>query len=81
MQVLEYSLQDPNNKTKFLLLNGNSTENDIVMRPELDEFQKKYPGNFQVVNTLSRPPEGWTGAFVIFLRLIIRHPQHRDLPR
>ncbi|KAE9403423.1 ferredoxin reductase-like protein [Gymnopus androsaceus JB14] len=61
VQVLEYSLQDPNNKTKFLLLNGNSTENDIVMRPELDEFQKKYPGNFQVVNTLSRPPEGWTG--------------------
>ncbi|KIK57895.1 hypothetical protein GYMLUDRAFT_246547 [Collybiopsis luxurians FD-317 M1] len=61
IQIIDYSLHDPSNSTKFLILNGNSTENDIIMRDELESFQQKYPANFEVVNVLSRPPEGWTG--------------------
>ncbi|KAE9405664.1 ferredoxin reductase-like protein [Gymnopus androsaceus JB14] len=61
LQVIEYSLHDPTNKTKFLLLFGNATESDIIMRSELDALQRKFPAYFNVVHVLSRPPQGWTG--------------------
>ncbi|KAF8150619.1 hypothetical protein B0H34DRAFT_729498 [Crassisporium funariophilum] len=61
LQIIQYSLHDPSNTSKFLLLFANSTESDIAMREELDGFQRRYPANFEVVYVLSRPPPGWTG--------------------
>lgn len=67
LQVIEYSLHDPTNKTKFLLLFGNATESDIIMRSELDALQRKFPAYFNVVHVLSRPPQGWTGMFTLLV--------------
>ena len=34
-------------------------EDDILVRPELDEIADKYPDRFQLHYTLDRPPQNW----------------------
>jgi cytochrome-b5 reductase len=60
-QVLDHALADRANKTKFKLLYANVTENDILIREELDALKKKHPNNFDVVHVLSNPEKNWTG--------------------
>jgi cytochrome-b5 reductase len=48
-QILGHALKDKNNATKFTLLYGNLTEEDILLRQELDNLKKKYPSTFDVV--------------------------------
>lgn len=48
-QILGHALKDKNNKTKFTLLYGNLTEDDILLRKEFDTLKKKYPDTFNVV--------------------------------
>jgi cytochrome-b5 reductase len=45
--------------TKVTLLYGNKTENDILLRKELDEYAKKCPHKFRLWYVLNSPPEGW----------------------
>ncbi|KIK57901.1 hypothetical protein GYMLUDRAFT_45722 [Collybiopsis luxurians FD-317 M1] len=61
IQILQYAFSDPYNETKFLLLNGNTTENDIIMKDEIARFEKEHPADFECVHVLSKPPAGWTG--------------------
>ncbi|KAL2120499.1 hypothetical protein VTJ04DRAFT_4526 [Mycothermus thermophilus] len=44
-----------------LMLDGNSKEEDILLREELEEIQKVGGQRCRVVHTLSRPGEGWKG--------------------
>jgi len=60
-QILDYALNHPNNETKFSMVYENEKEEDIIMFEELEAFKKAYPGNFDVVYTLTNPPQGWTG--------------------
>ncbi|KAK0481484.1 cytochrome-b5 reductase [Armillaria novae-zelandiae] len=60
-QVISHALPDPTNRTKFTLVYSNVTETDILMRPEIDALQKKYPNKLEVVYALDKPPAGWTG--------------------
>lgn len=60
-QLLIHALPDKENKTKFKLLYGNVTEDDILLRKELDALKAKYPNNFDVVYVLDQPSPGWTG--------------------
>ena len=48
-QILRHALKDPNNTTKFTLLYGNLTEDDILLRNEFDSLKKKHPNTFDVV--------------------------------
>ncbi|CEP17994.1 hypothetical protein [Parasitella parasitica] len=48
--------------SKFTLVFGNITEEDILFKKELDELEKKYPANFKVHYILEQPPTGWTGS-------------------
>ncbi|KIK57956.1 hypothetical protein GYMLUDRAFT_45757, partial [Collybiopsis luxurians FD-317 M1] len=64
VQILEYSLksQNPINRTRFILLNGNRTEKDIFMRDELETYQNDYPDYFKYIHVLSgRAPTDWDG--------------------
>lgn len=65
-QILDYALNHPNNETKFSMVYENEKEEDIIMFEELEAFKKAYPGNFDVVYTLTNPPQGWTGMFIFF---------------
>ncbi|KAE9394297.1 ferredoxin reductase-like protein [Gymnopus androsaceus JB14] len=53
LQILQYSLPNPTNKTKFFLFFQNHAEKDIVMRKELDAFHDKYPDHFKVFYVFS----------------------------
>ncbi|KAH7108291.1 ferredoxin reductase-like protein [Auriculariales sp. MPI-PUGE-AT-0066] len=61
-QILDYALADKKNKTKFKLIFANAEERDILLRETFDGWKRKYPNTFDVVYTLDKPPQGWTGA-------------------
>lgn len=46
-------------RTKLALLYANQTEEDILLRKELDELAIKYPEQFQVWFTVDKAPENW----------------------
>jgi NAD(P)H-flavin reductase len=46
-QILQHTLNDPENKTKFTLLFGNVEERDILLRDEFEMMAKKYPDTFK----------------------------------
>lgn len=48
-QILSHALKDKSNTTKFTLLYGNLTEDDILLRERFDDLHKKYPDTFNVV--------------------------------
>lgn len=56
LQVIRCILQQPerkNDKTKFVLLYQNRTEEDILLKDELDSLAKQYPNRLQIFYFLS----------------------------
>ncbi|PGH11121.1 hypothetical protein AJ79_05066 [Helicocarpus griseus UAMH5409] len=61
-QVLRAVMQDAEDSTSCLVLDGNRTEADILCRPELDEFAAQNPtSKCDIIHTLTQPSETWTG--------------------
>ena len=60
-QFIRAICEDSADETKITLLYGNHTEDDILMRGELDKFQRMFPAKFQVHYVLGSPPHGWMG--------------------
>ncbi|XP_049540127.1 NADH-cytochrome b5 reductase 2 isoform X1 [Anopheles darlingi] len=56
-EVLKHSDTD---KTKLSLIFANQTEDDILLKPELDELAARYPEQFKLWYTLDRPKPEWT---------------------
>ncbi|KAH3666572.1 hypothetical protein WICMUC_005641 [Wickerhamomyces mucosus] len=61
LQVISEIITTPEDLTKISLIYANETENDILLKDELDEFHEKYP-NFKVHYTLTNPPKDWEGS-------------------
>nr|CAG4645048.1 EOG090X0BKI [Leptodora kindtii] len=60
LQLIHHILKDPEDKTNMALLFANQTEEDILMRPELEEAVSSAPDRLRVWYTVDRPPaEGW----------------------
>lgn len=60
LQVIRDILKKSNtDKTKIRLLFANQTEQDILLRNELELLAAKYPEQFKLWYTLDRPGEGW----------------------
>lgn len=55
--ILKHSDTD---KTELSLIFANQSEQDILLRNELDQLSAKYPDQFKVWYTLDRATEGWT---------------------
>src|SRR5690606_32624687 len=47
---------------KMSLIYANNTEDDILLKDELDGFALQCPKKFQVHYVLANPPPGWTGG-------------------
>jgi len=60
-QLLIHALTKPENKTKFKLIFANVSENDILLKEDLDTLKKKYPQTFDVVYTVDGAGPGWNG--------------------
>ncbi|KAI1806355.1 NADH-cytochrome b5 reductase [Daldinia bambusicola] len=57
-QLIRGILQNPEDHTKINLVFGVNTDADLLLRKELDEYASKFPGQFHVTYTISRPENG-----------------------
>ncbi|CCK71412.1 cytochrome-b5 reductase KNAG_0G03550 [Huiozyma naganishii CBS 8797] len=60
LQILNEIVTVPEDLTKVSLIYANDTENDILLKDELDEMAEKYP-YFQIHYVVRNPSEQWTG--------------------
>lgn len=58
-QLIRSICEDMNDTTEVSLLYANRTEDDILLRAELDAFAKAYPKNLKVWYMLDKAPEDW----------------------
>ena len=58
LQLVTDVFRNPNDKTSLALLFANQSEDDILVREELEAVQEKYPDRFKLWYTVDRPKEG-----------------------
>ncbi|GAA0175542.1 reductase [Lithospermum erythrorhizon] len=61
-QVARSILENPEDKTMVQLVYANVTEDDILLKEELDSMAAIYPDRFKIYYVLNQPPEGWVGG-------------------
>ncbi|KAL9089253.1 MAG: hypothetical protein Q9165_005821 [Trypethelium subeluteriae] len=61
-QVLRAIFKNPEDKTKVTLLYGNVSEDDILLKRELEDLENTYPQRFRVFYTIDKPSESWQKA-------------------
>lgn len=59
LQLVREVLKHPEDQSKLALLFANQTEEDILLRDELEKYAKEYPDKFKVWYTVDRPPANW----------------------
>lgn len=60
LQVLKSALSDTADKTRFDLLYANVTEDEILLRDEVEALAATHPTRLSVYYFLNVPPAGWT---------------------
>ncbi|CAN0430754.1 unnamed protein product, partial [Ectocarpus fasciculatus] len=58
-QVIKAVLSDPADTSVCSLIYANQTEEDILLRDELDALAEANPDRFKLWYTLDRPTDGW----------------------
>ncbi|KAJ4257980.1 hypothetical protein NW762_008117 [Fusarium torreyae] len=58
-QVIRAICEHDRDTTEISLVYANRTEQDILLRDELDAFARRYPKNFKVYYLLDQPPKNW----------------------
>ncbi|CDO96593.1 unnamed protein product [Kluyveromyces dobzhanskii CBS 2104] len=61
-QIMKSIFANDADTTKVHLVYGNQTEEDILLKKELDVFVSKKPSQFKVHYMLDKAPEVWTGG-------------------
>ncbi|WFD21187.1 cytochrome-b5 reductase [Malassezia caprae] len=61
-QVLKAALKDKQDRTCFDLLYANVTEDEILLKDELDALMRENPLRFRVMYFLNKPPPAWNGG-------------------
>nr|XP_020652891.1 NADH-cytochrome b5 reductase 2 [Pogona vitticeps] len=59
LQLIRHITKDPKDNTMCSLLFANQTEQDILLRAELEDAAINHPDQFKLWYTLDRPPQGW----------------------
>jgi len=62
LQIAREIFKNSNDNTEVSLIFGNITEDDILLRNELELYLKTYPRQFKLFYTLDKPNTGWTGG-------------------
>ncbi|CCD24836.1 cytochrome-b5 reductase NDAI_0E00200 [Naumovozyma dairenensis CBS 421] len=75
LQMLNEIITTPEDLTKVSLIYANDTENDILLKDELDEMAKKYP-HFDIHYVVRYPSETWKGD----VGLVTREQMQKYLP-
>ncbi|KAF9964337.1 NADH-cytochrome b5 reductase [Mortierella alpina] len=61
LQIIRAIVKNPEDKTLVNFIFANVTEEDIILKAELDLLSQKHP-QFKVYYVLNTAPEGWTGG-------------------
>jgi len=66
LQIIAAILKNPTDTTKLSLIFANQTEQDILVREQLEKYQQENPNRFSLWYTLDRPPSDWaySGGFI-----------------
>ncbi|KAK3934808.1 hypothetical protein QBC46DRAFT_462423 [Diplogelasinospora grovesii] len=59
-QLIRAICEDLDDTTEVSLIYANRTEQDILLRTELENFARRYPKNFKLWYMLDKAPEQWT---------------------
>ncbi|KAL7010359.1 NADH-cytochrome b5 reductase [Cystobasidiomycetes sp. EMM_F5] len=60
LQIIRASLKNPLDLTHISLIYANVTADDILLKEELDELERKHSNRFKVYHVLNNPPAGWS---------------------
>ncbi|XP_077293692.1 NADH-cytochrome b5 reductase 2 isoform X2 [Arctopsyche grandis] len=60
LQLIRHICKDKDDSTEMRLLFANQTQNDILLRKELEDAQSQYPEQFKIWYTLDTPPQDWS---------------------
>lgn len=58
-QLARAIFKNPEDKTKVTLVYGNLTEDDIILKRELEKMENDFPNRFRAFYVLDTPPENW----------------------
>lgn len=61
-QLIRQIFKNPEDKTKVTLVFGNVSEDDILLKKELQDLENTYPQRFKAFYVLDKPPKEWTGG-------------------
>lgn len=59
LQLLKKALQDSGDTCSFSLIDANKTQDDILVRDQLEDLANKHEKRFKLTFTLDFPPAGW----------------------
>jgi cytochrome-b5 reductase len=81
-QLIRAIFQNPEDKTKVTLVFGNISEEDILLKKELEELENTYPRRFKAFYTLDKAPESWQRGkgFITqeLLKTVLPEPKEGD---
>lgn len=81
-QVIRAIFKNPEDKTKVTLCYGNISEEDILLKRELEDLENTYPQRFRAFYVLDNPPEKWQGGkgYVTkeLLKTVLPEPKEGD---
>lgn len=73
LQLVRAVFRDPSDTTCLSLLYANQTEDDILLRAELEEVAAEHPDRFKLWYTVDRPNEGWAYSSGFISADMIQH--------
>jgi len=62
LQIVREIFRRGDDPTEVSLIFGNLTEDDILLRGELEHYLKTYPRQFKLYYCVDKPTTGWTGG-------------------
>ncbi|KAF9889940.1 NADH-cytochrome b5 reductase [Aspergillus nanangensis] len=82
-QLARQIFSNPEDKTKVTLVFGNVSEQDILLKKELEELENTHPRRFKAFYVLDNPPKEWTGGkgFVSkeLLKTVLPEPKEENI--
>jgi cytochrome-b5 reductase len=83
-QLARAVFSNPDDKTKVTLVFGNVSEQDILLKHELEDLENTYPQRFRAFYTLDKPPsKAWGGnkGFITkeLLKTVLPEPKEENI--
>lgn len=85
-QLIQGALGDPDDRTEMTLVFGANSEENLVLRDELEGFKSRFPGRFDVVYTVNNQAKNAVGSTLqqgriteSLLRQVMKGPEEKNV--